>query len=62
MTQTDVRGYIPSTPAKSGVGVSLPDINMTHSRVSGFFMRKAQLHPNYGGLCGSFFGSAGFSC
>ncbi|EBW0789477.1 hypothetical protein A0092_26755, partial [Salmonella enterica subsp. enterica serovar Muenster] len=22
------------------------------SRVSGFFMRKTQLHPNYGGLCG----------
>ncbi|HCL5074823.1 TPA: ash family protein [Salmonella enterica] len=46
-------GYSNQAPAKSGVGISLPDIHMTHSRVSGFFMRKAQLHPNYGGLAGA---------
>ncbi|EDX0371741.1 ash family protein [Salmonella enterica] len=25
MTTTDIRGYIPSTPAKSGVGIGVPE-------------------------------------
>jgi len=33
---------------------------MTHSRVSGFFMREAQPHPSYGGACGGAERLAGF--
>ncbi|EII1445144.1 hypothetical protein LG018_004820 [Salmonella enterica subsp. enterica serovar Kottbus] len=39
LTIEDVRGYIPCTPAKSGVGIGLPDIETVHNRAGGFFMR-----------------------
>ncbi|EHK3002076.1 ash family protein [Salmonella enterica subsp. enterica serovar Poona] len=39
MTTTDIRGYIPHAPAKSGVGIGTPDIETVHNRASGFFMR-----------------------
>ncbi|EES3796585.1 TPA: hypothetical protein JWK76_002504 [Escherichia coli] len=45
MTIITHRGYIHRTPAKSGVGIGLPDIYSTHTALSGFFMRKARLHP-----------------
>ncbi|EIB6397831.1 hypothetical protein K9D89_003914 [Salmonella enterica] len=53
MTTTDIRGYILHAPAKSGVGISLPDIYQRIAALAVFFMRKAQLHPNYGGLAGA---------
>ncbi|WP_235942348.1 ash family protein [Yersinia thracica] len=39
MTISGIRGYIPYTPAKSGVGICTLYITTTHSRVCGFFMR-----------------------
>ncbi|PWC21473.1 hypothetical protein EH206_09765 [Brenneria nigrifluens DSM 30175 = ATCC 13028] len=53
MTFYDIRGYIPIAAAKSVVGISLLDITTAHSRVSGFFMRKAHPYLNYGGLAGA---------
>ncbi|EAM4818311.1 hypothetical protein EHA31_19870 [Salmonella enterica] len=40
MTTTDIRGYILHAPAKSGVGISLPDIKTTHTAFSGFLCAK----------------------
>mgnify|MGYP007077730064 CR=1 FL=1 len=37
-----------------------PDNHHGAYRVSGFFMRKALLHPNYGGACGGVVRLAGF--
>ncbi|EKH3668986.1 hypothetical protein P4M56_003356 [Escherichia coli] len=39
LTKITFRGYIPSTPAKPGVGISTPDIETVHNRAGGFFMR-----------------------
>ncbi|EKS1146629.1 ash family protein [Escherichia coli] len=39
MTRHIVRGYIPHAPAKSGVGIGVPDIETVHNRAGGFFMR-----------------------
>ncbi|EFW53633.1 ash family protein [Escherichia coli] len=39
MTQSVIRGYIPHAPAKSGVGIGVPDIETVHNRAGGFFMR-----------------------
>ncbi|EIC0165713.1 ash family protein [Salmonella enterica subsp. enterica serovar Kinondoni] len=52
MTINGIRGYISCAAAKSVVGIGTPDINRRISRVSGFFVRKAQPHSNYGGACG----------
>ncbi|EBL0598697.1 hypothetical protein D0B55_13725 [Salmonella enterica] len=53
MTINGIRGYITCAAAKSAVGICTPDINRRMSRVSCFFMRKAQPHQNYGGACGA---------
>lgn len=51
MTRVDVRGYICRTPAKSGVGIRPPDIQMAHNRVSGFFYAlSTATFAIYGGL------------
>ncbi|WP_205254810.1 hypothetical protein, partial [Escherichia coli] len=34
------RGYIPHAPAKSGVGISTPDIETVHNRAGGFLCAK----------------------
>ncbi|EOY6569185.1 hypothetical protein AC93_0346 [Escherichia coli 2-005-03_S4_C2] len=39
LTTTHIRDYILRTPAKSGVGISTPDIETVHNRAGGFFMR-----------------------
>ncbi|HBV6399061.1 TPA: hypothetical protein MD305_004214 [Klebsiella pneumoniae] len=39
--------------AKSGAGIGLPDYYKgAHTARAVFFMRKARLYPDYGGLCG----------
>ncbi|EGM9064900.1 hypothetical protein CBX40_001005 [Salmonella enterica] len=40
MTINGIRGYISCAAAKSAVGISLPDITVTHNRVSGFLCAK----------------------
>ncbi|EEZ5885466.1 hypothetical protein H9N62_002099 [Escherichia coli] len=39
MTVFVLRGYIPHAPAKSGVGIGVPDIETVHNRAGAFFMR-----------------------
>lgn len=41
LTLADIRGYIPSTPAKSGVGIGVPDVKRRHqTRQRLFYCRK----------------------
>ncbi|EAR4360230.1 hypothetical protein ELU49_11285 [Salmonella enterica] len=61
MTLFVIRGYIPATPAKSGVGIGLPGYYSTHTALSGFFYAlSTATFAIYGGLCEGFLGSAGF--
>ncbi|PAP46432.1 hypothetical protein CJS40_18110 [Salmonella enterica subsp. enterica serovar Aberdeen] len=54
MTQTDIRGYILHTPAKSGVGIGLPDVKRRQRRASVFFIVVCIATPShYGGLAGA---------
>ncbi|EEG0278396.1 hypothetical protein GYD97_004623 [Salmonella enterica] len=50
MTQTVIRGYIPSTPANSGVGIETPDnYRDRHTPRACFLLSYAHAHLNYGG-------------
>ncbi|ECV9893460.1 hypothetical protein F3P75_16920 [Salmonella enterica subsp. enterica] len=53
MTLFVIRGYIPGMPAKSGVGIGVPDRNRDrHTPRACFLLSYARAHLNYGGLCG----------
>ncbi|EDQ6566132.1 hypothetical protein S708_004545 [Salmonella enterica subsp. houtenae] len=39
LTTTDIRGYILHAPAKSGVGIGVPESSKRITALSGFFMR-----------------------
>lgn len=53
-------GYSVPAPAKYGVGIGTPPINIAHNRASGFFMRKASSHLFNGEACRAAVRLAGF--
>ncbi|EAX4763602.1 hypothetical protein FVG15_01585 [Salmonella bongori] len=53
MTLFVIRGYIPGTPAKSGVGIGVPDRNRDrHTPRACFLLSFVYVHLNYGGAYG----------
>ncbi|EDS6070854.1 hypothetical protein ZZ46_001651 [Salmonella enterica subsp. enterica serovar Pomona] len=44
MTQTVIRGYIPSMPAKSGVGIGVPDVKRRHQTRQRLFYCRLHSH------------------
>ncbi|EBG0004168.1 hypothetical protein S646_003443 [Salmonella enterica subsp. enterica] len=53
MTQQDIRGYIPSTPAKSGVGIGVPEFHRDRDTPRACFLLSfVYAHLNYGGAYG----------
>ncbi|WP_139358367.1 hypothetical protein, partial [Escherichia coli] len=53
LTKITFRGYIPQTPAKSGVGIGVLDRDRDrYTPRACFLLSYARAHLNYGGLCG----------
>ncbi|EBM0568006.1 hypothetical protein DP643_27060 [Salmonella enterica] len=52
MTVVIFRSYSHLASAKSDVGIGVPESSKRITALSGFFMREAQSHSHYGGLCG----------
>ncbi|EDQ8694333.1 hypothetical protein GO349_001309 [Salmonella enterica] len=53
MTKIRIRGYIASTPAKSGVGICTPEFHRDrHTPRACFLLSFVYAHLNYGGAYG----------
>ncbi|EGZ4409836.1 hypothetical protein ACS34_004978 [Salmonella enterica subsp. enterica serovar Poona] len=61
LTTTDIRGYILHAPAKSGVGIGVPEFHRDRDTPRACFLLSfVYAHLNYGGLCGGAERLAGF--